>query len=165
MVVSLLPLPGLSDLNKSFDVDPSPRTTEKAEFFWMNYRNLVPVYKRKGRKVQGWWTFVELDRLDILEDFDIIDHKVYEGKPWLKIKRFRNERTLRNAESWILFEDFVAKEPARAVFYVFQRSLFMIDPAWEIATLFFDDWITLDTNLDTKDVKPNKKPRIFIDEV
>ena len=103
MVVSLLPLPGLSDLNKSFDVDPSPRTTEKADFFWMNYRNLVPVYKRKGRKVEGWWTFVELDRLDILKDFDIIDHKVYEGKPWLKIKRFRNGRVLRNAETWILF--------------------------------------------------------------
>ena len=84
MVVSLLPLPGLSDLNKSFDVDPSPRTTEKADFFWMNYMRLVPMYKRKGRKIEGWWTFVELDRLDILEDFNIVDHKVYEGKPWLK---------------------------------------------------------------------------------
>ena len=83
----------------------------------------------------------------------------------MKIKRFRNGRVLRNAETWLLFTDFVAKEPAPAVFYVFQQSLFMIDPAWEIATLFFDDWITLDTSLDTEDVKPNKKPRIYRDEV
>ena len=161
MVVSLLPLPGPSNLDKSFDVDPSPGLQKRlTSFGW-----ITGTYEIKGRKVEGWWTFVELDRLYILEDFDIIDHKVYEGKPWLKIKRFRNGRVLRTAESWILFEDFVVKEPTRAVFYVFQWSLFMIDPVWEIATLFFDDWITIDTNLDNKDVKPNKKPRIFIDEV
>ena len=82
MVVSLLPLPGLSVLDKSFDVDPSPITTEKADLFWMNYMNLVPVYRKNGKRIEGWWTFVELDRLDMVEDFDIVDHKVFEGKPW-----------------------------------------------------------------------------------
>ena len=81
MVVSLLPLPSHSDLKRSFDYDPSSITTEKADFFWMNYMNLVPVYTRKGKKVEGWWTFVELDRLDIVEDFDIVDYKVFDEKP------------------------------------------------------------------------------------
>ena len=155
MVVSLLPLPGLSDLDKSFDVDPSSITTEKADLFWMNYMNLVPVYRKNGKRIEGWWTFVELDRLDMVEDFDIVDHKIFEGKPWFKIRKFRVNKRLRNLDTWISFDDFVVKEPARAIFYVFQRSLFMIDPAWEVATPYFDDWIKIDTSC----VKPNKKPR------
>ena len=104
---------------------------------------------------------MELDRLDIVEDFDIVDHKVFDGKPWFKITKFRVNKRLRNLDTWISFDDFVVKEPVHMIFYVFQRSLFMIDPAWEVATLHFDDWIKLDTSC----VKPNKKPRIYIDEV
>ena len=37
----------------------------------------------------------------------------------------------------------------------------MIDPAWEVVTPYFDDWIKVDTSC----VKPNKKPRIYVDEV
>ena len=73
MVVSLPRLPSQSDLKKSFDYDPSSLTTEKADFFWTNYMDLVPIYRKNGKRIEGWWTFVELDRLDIVEDFDIVD--------------------------------------------------------------------------------------------
>ena len=99
--------------------------------------------------------------MDIVEDFDVVDHKVIDDKPWFKIRKFRGNRKLRNLDTWISFDDFVIKTPARAIFYPFQRSLFMIDPAWEVATLHFDDWIKLDTSC----VNPNKNPRIYIDEV
>ena len=55
MVVSLLPLPGQSDVKKSFDYDPSSITTEKADMFWMNYMNWYQSTERmgKGSKVGG----------------------------------------------------------------------------------------------------------------
>ena len=95
----------------------------------------------------------------------------HEGRAWIKAKRIRNKRNLRNAEHWIPADVFGKKEPASLAFYIFENSLFLVDPAWEIGNDFFN-WMSVEP-LSQKDPRPRrriprrqkqiKKPRKYID--
>ena len=94
---------------------------------------------------------------------------MHEGRAWIKAKRIRNRRNLRNAEHWIPAEVFGRKEPASLAFYIFENSLFLVDPAWEIGNDYFN-WLSVESLGKTSSKKrtfPRQKqvmkPRKYID--
>ena len=174
MVISIKPLPSDSDSSKPGKGHGlQSKTVVNSGYFWDNYRKFRPILKVNKMLYLGKWTFVEMHPFqDKLEGkWIILDHKMHEGRAWIKAKRIRNRSNLRNAEHWIPAEVFGKKEPARLAFYIFENSLFLIDPAWEIGNDFFN-WMSVEP-LGLKDLSPKrrmprrlkqvKKPRKYID--
>ena len=128
-----------------------------AGYFWDNYCRICPILKVNKLLYLGRWTFVELHRFeDELEgNWIILGHKIYEGKAWIKAKRVRNWRNLRSSEHWIPAEVFGKREPARVAFYIFENSLFLVDPAWEIGNSFFN-WLSVES-LSKKDSSSKRR--------
>ena len=62
---------------------------------------------------------------------------------------------MRNAEHWIPAEVFGKKEPASLAFYIFENSLFLVDPAWEIGNDFFN-WMSVEP-LSLTDFSPKRR--------
>ena len=131
-----------------------PKTVANAGYFWDNYCKLRPILKVNKLLYLGRWTFVELHQFeDKLEgNWVILGHKLHEGRAWIKTKRIRNQRNLRSPEYWIPAEVFGKKEPARLAFYIFENSLFLLDPAWEI----FFNWLSVEP-LSQKDSSPKRR--------
>ena len=174
MVLSVKPLPNDSDrVTKGKNHELKPRTIANSGYFWDNYCRLRPILKVNRLLYLGKWTFVELHNLeDKLEgNCVILDHKMHEGCAWIKARRIRNRRNLRSSEYWIPAEVFGKKEPAKLAYYIFDNSLFLVDPAWEIGNDFFN-WMSVEP-LSLKDFSPKrrmprrqkqvKKPRKYID--
>ena len=174
MVISIKPLPSDSDSSKpGKGHELQSKTVMNSGYFWDNYRKFRPILKVNKMLYLGKWTFVAMHPFqDKLEGkWIILDHKMHEGRAWIKAKRIRNRSNLRNAEHWIPAEVFGKKEPARLAFYIFENSLFLIDPAWEIGNDFFN-WMSVEP-LSLKDFSPKrrmprrlkqvKKPRKYID--
>ena len=172
MVLSTKPLPHDSEEAKQRGKhELQPKTVMNAGHFWDNYCRLCPILKVNKLLYFGRWTFVELHQFeDKLErSWIILDHKIHEGRAWVKAKRIRNQRNLRSAEHWIPAEVFGRNEPAKLPFYIFDNSLFLVDPAWEIGNCFYN-WLSVEP-VSQKDSKRKmsrrqnqvKKPRRYID--
>ena len=147
MVVSIKPLPNDSDSTKSGKGhDLKLKTVMNSGYFWDNYSKLRPILKVNKLLYLGKWTFVELHSLEnkLEGNSVILDHKIHEGRAWIKAKRIRNQRNLRNSEYWIPAEMFGKKEPAKLAYYIFDNSLFLIDPAWEIGNDYFN-WLSVES--------------------
>ena len=157
MVLTVKPLPNDSDSTKQGKGhELQPKTVANAGYFRDNYCKFRPILKVNKLLYLGRWTFIELHRFeDKLEgNWVILDHKMHEGRAWIKAKRIRNKRNLRNAEHWIPADVFGKKEPASLAFYIFENSLFLIDPAWEIGNDFFN-WLSVEP-LSQKDSSPRR---------
>ena len=144
MVLSVKPLPNDSDeLTVGKGHELQPKTVMNSGYFWDNYCKFRPILEVNKILYLGRWTFVELHHFeDKLEgSWIILGHKMHEGRAWIKAKRIRNRRNLRSSEHWIPAEVFGKKEPASLAFYIFENSLFLVDPAWEIGNSFFN-WLT-----------------------
>ena len=112
MVISVKPLPNDSDEAKpGKGHELQPRTVANAGYFWDNYCKFRPILKVNKLLYLGRWTFVELHQFeDKLEGkWVILDHKIHEGRAWIKAKRVRNQRNLRSSEYWIPAEVFGKK--------------------------------------------------------
>ena len=86
--------------------------------------------------------------LDESEDgtWGIVGHKVFEGKVWNKVTRFRKSsgRSLRPTKHGMDAQMFAEIDPARLIFYIFHQSLFLIYPVWENFNHSFK-WISIDS--------------------
>ena len=172
MVISTKPLPNDSDkVAKGGNHDLQPKTVMNSGYFWDNYSKFRPILKVNKLLYLGKWTFIEMYHFqDKLEgNWVILDHKMHEGRAWIKAKRIRNRRNLRNAEHWIPAEVFGKREPASLAFYIFENSLFLVDPAWEIGNDYFN-WLSVESLGKTSSKKrtfPRQKqvmkPRKYID--
>ena len=112
MVISVKQLPNDSDEAKpGKGHELQPRTVANAGYFWDNYSKFRPILKVNKLLYLGRWTFVELHQFeDKLEGkWVILDHKIHEGRAWIKAKRVRNQRNLRSSEYWIPAEVFGKK--------------------------------------------------------
>ena len=93
MVLSVKPLPNDSDrVTKGKNHELKPRTIANSGYFGDNYCRLRPILKVNRLLYLGKWTFVELHNLeDKLEgNCVILDHKMHEGRAWIKARRIRN---------------------------------------------------------------------------
>ena len=158
MVISIKPLPSDSDSSipgKGHGLQS--KTVMNSGYFWDNYCKFRPILKVNK--------MLYLEKMDFCGDLPfsrqvggkwiILDHKMHEGRAWIKAKRIRNRRNLRNAEHWIPAEVFGKKEPASLAFYIFENSLFLVDPAWEIGNDFFN-WLSVEP-VSLKDFSPRRR--------
>ena len=158
MVLSIKPLPNDSDrVTKGKNHELQPRTIGNSGYFWDNYCRLHPILKVNRLLYLGKWTFVELHSLEnkLEGNCVILDHRMHEGHAWIKAKRIRNRRNLRSSEYCIPAEVFGKKEPAKLAYYIFDNSLFLIDPAWEIGNSYFN-WLSVEP-LTVEDSGPKRK--------
>ena len=112
MVLSVKPLPNDSDkVVKGGNHDLQPKTVMNSGYFWDNYCKFRPILKVNKILYLGRWTFVELHHFqEKLEGkWIILGHMMHEGRAWIKAKRIRNRRNLRNTEHWIPAEVFGKK--------------------------------------------------------
>ena len=158
MVLSVKPLPNDSDETKpGKGHELQPKTVANSGYFWDNYYKFRPILKVNKLLYLGRWTFVELHWFeDKLEGkWIILGHKMHEGRAWIKATRIRIRQNLRNSEYWIPAEVFGKREPAKLAFYIFDNSLFLVDPAWEIGNDFFN-WMSVEP-LSQKDPSPRRR--------
>ena len=77
MVLTVKPLPNASDSNKQGEGhDLKPKTVMNSGYFWDNYSKFRPILKVNKLLYLGKWI--------------ILDHKMHEGRAWIKAKRIRN---------------------------------------------------------------------------
>ena len=88
------------------------------------------------------WNFLQMDILDEPEDgtWGIVGHKVFEGRAWVKVTRFRMSagRSLRATKHWMGAEMFAEIDPATLIFYIYH------DPVWESFNHLFK-WMSIDS--------------------
>ena len=93
MVISVKPLPNASDevtLGKGHELQP--KTVMNSGYFWDNYCKFRPILKVNRLLYLGRWAFIELHQFDdkLEGNWVILDHKMHEGRAWIKAKRIRN---------------------------------------------------------------------------
>ena len=90
MVLTVKPLPNASDSNKQGEGHGlKPKTVMNSGYFWDNYSKFRLILKVNKLLYLGKWTFIEMYHFqDKLEGkWIILDHKMHEGRAWIKTKR------------------------------------------------------------------------------
>ena len=149
MVISLKPLPEDDDSKAELkNLDISEETEAKADLFWENFKPWRPMMRSGNHLKLYKWNFLQMDILDEPEDgtWGIVGHKVFEGRAWVKVTRFRKNsgRSLRPTKHWMDAEMFAEINPACLLFYIFHQSLFLIYPVWENFNHLFK-WMSIDS--------------------
>ena len=103
MVISLKPLPEDDDSKAELkNLDISEETEAKADLFWENFKPWRPMMRSGNHLKLYKWNFLQMDILDEPEDgtWGIVGHKVFEGRAWVKVTRFRKSsgRSLRSTK-------------------------------------------------------------------